>query len=268
MRRKARVAGAAVGIPQDTEGDATGLKRGWVLHATERSVVLRDAQNSLRVADALAFCAGSIVVQHGVELPLNATFSSNNYPAKYAVAWINSPECDSEHSSAVYVVDFQTGEVSVEHLPNLNEQIGDVFVDSNGKQIAVDAAFAILLANGQISIAYPDVNSFELLAIATFSTLSKRLSLSALLGKAVSAALQLVWIGQIKHIVVDFGTGCAAFKLEIVDEEFSSKPFADPNGPTKLFPTFGFAQSKRRMVTSLDKDPSNFNYYCTIPGNV
>ncbi|KAL4177653.1 hypothetical protein KRP22_002583 [Phytophthora ramorum] len=137
MRRKARVAGAAVGIPQDTEGDATGLKRGWVLHATERNVVLRDAQNSLRVADALAFCAGSIVVQHGVDLPLNATFSSNNYPAKYAVAWMNSPECDSEHSSAVYVVDFQTGEVSVEHLPNLNEQIGDVFVDSNGKQIAV-----------------------------------------------------------------------------------------------------------------------------------
>ncbi|KAE9125607.1 hypothetical protein PF010_g5556 [Phytophthora fragariae] len=79
----------------------------------------------------------------------------------------------------------------------------------DGAWVDNDTGFALLLANGQMSVgAVNDTGCIELLAISTPSTMSKRLSLSALLGKAVSAALQLVWVAQEKQLVVDFGTGC------------------------------------------------------------
>ncbi|KAG6972177.1 hypothetical protein JG688_00004089 [Phytophthora aleatoria] len=89
--------------------------------------------------------------------------------------------------------------------------------------------------------------------------MSKRLSLSALLGKAVSAALQLVWVGQEQQLVVDFGTTCAAFKLEIVAEEASSEIADDPNKWTDLFTTGAFAKRSRQVLTGLDTKSSDFD---------
>lgn len=54
-----------------------------------------------------------------------------------------------------------------------------------------------ILETGQVSVGcVHETGCIELLAIATSSTMSKRLSLSALLGKAVSAALQVSYIGR------------------------------------------------------------------------
>ncbi|KAG3109658.1 hypothetical protein PI125_g10709 [Phytophthora idaei] len=130
----------------------------------------------------------------------------------------------------------------------------------NGAWIDQDTAFAMLLANGQISIAsVNDEGCFECLSISTTSTMSKRLSLSALLGKAVSAALQLVWVGQEQQLVVDFGTICAAFKLEIVAEEASSEIADDPDKWTDLFTTGAFAKRSRQVLTGLDTKSSDFD---------
>ncbi|KAG2936009.1 hypothetical protein PC117_g12258 [Phytophthora cactorum] len=130
----------------------------------------------------------------------------------------------------------------------------------NGAWIDQDTAFAMLLANGQISIAsVNDEGCFECLSISTTSTMSKRPSLSALLGKAVSAALQLVWVGQEQQLVVDFGTTCAAFKLEIVAEEASSEIADDPNKWTDLFTTGAFAKRSRQVLTGLDTKSSDID---------
>ncbi|KAG7388304.1 hypothetical protein PHYPSEUDO_012830 [Phytophthora pseudosyringae] len=130
----------------------------------------------------------------------------------------------------------------------------------DGAWVHQDAAFAMLLANGQISIAnISDTGTFELLAITTSSTISKRLSLSALLGKAVSAALQLAWVAQEKQLVVDFGSSCAAFELEIVADESSSSICDDSNNSIELLGSRALAQSNRRIITRLDKKFSEFD---------
>ncbi|KAG6582782.1 uncharacterized protein IUM83_17263 [Phytophthora cinnamomi] len=238
----ARVCGAATEIPQDGARDARDSGSGWVCMTVEDAVVLAGRGDVLRVADAQAFCAGSIETRCAVELPPNVTLAGRNITgARYGVAWGKKQQGDAAASSDICLVDFQAGEVAVKSLPALTEEIVDAYVDARGKQIVAvggatgklwgwnpsdcdfndaeetweqygawvdnDTAFALLLANGQISIGTAcDSRSMELLSIATTSTMSKRLSLSALLGKAVTAALQLVWIDQEKQVVVDFGT--------------------------------------------------------------
>ncbi|KAE9125049.1 hypothetical protein PF007_g6501 [Phytophthora fragariae] len=121
----------------------------------------------------------------------------------------------------------------------------------DGAWVDNDTGFALLLANGQMSVgAVNDTGCIELLAISTPSTMSKRLSLSALLGKAVSAALQLVWVAQEKQLVVDFGTGCVVFKLEIDDEEHSANLTSNS---TELLSCDAFAAIRRRRVMDLSE---------------
>ncbi|KAE9245921.1 hypothetical protein PF002_g7002 [Phytophthora fragariae] len=261
MRRKvARVCGAATEISLNVEGDATSFEKGWVRRTVADVVVLAGSGNALQVADARAFCAGSIEVRCCVELPRNTSLAGGNTGTTYGVACGKKQEEDGGAESDVYIVDFQTGETPVKPLPALNEEVVDAFVDARGEQIVAvgdgawvdnDTGFALLLANGQMSVgAVNDTGCIELLAISTPSTMSKRLSLSALLGKAVSAALQLVWVAQEKQLVVDFGTGCVVFKLEIDDEEHSANLTSNS---TELLSCDAFAAIRRRRVMDLSE---------------
>ncbi|KAE9020875.1 hypothetical protein PF011_g5205 [Phytophthora fragariae] len=293
MRRKvARVCGAATEISLNVEGDATSFEKGWVRRTVADVVVLAGSGNALQVADARAFCAGSIEVRCCVELPRNTSLAGGNTGTTCGVACGKKQEEDGGAESDVYIVDFQTGETPVKPLPALNEEVVDAFVDARGEQIVAvggatgtlwgwnpcdcelneaagaweeygawvdnDTGFALLLANGQMSVgAVNDTGCIELLAISTPSTMSKRLSLSALLGKAVSAALQLVWVAQEKQLVVDFGTGCVVFKLEIDDEEHSANLTSNS---TELLSCDAFAAIRRkRVMVSLDKDATDLS---------
>ncbi|KAK1930536.1 hypothetical protein P3T76_013858 [Phytophthora citrophthora] len=227
------------------------------MRTAQNSLVLKCADELLRVVDARKFCAGFVDVRHSLELPSGVTFIKRNSSGGAGIALENTVDEDGEWSGTIYIVDFQTGDVGVRTLPRLNEMAADIFVDEKGEQVAMvgatnsdvhvdstegltlfvtekwtfmvlvigkvlyhfqidqdltncpvkrlvldhhvldgvwidqDTAFAILFVNGQISIASVNgVGCFELLEIETSSTMSKHLSLSALLGQAVPAALQ------------------------------------------------------------------------------
>ncbi|GMF31834.1 unnamed protein product [Phytophthora fragariaefolia] len=130
-RKAARVCGAATQIPLDGERVAGGAQCAWVRGTTEDVVVLAGVGDELQVADARAFCAGSVAVQRVVELPRDATLGTGNDGGKYGVAWVNTQRRETE----VYVVDFQSGEVAANYLPTLNDEIVDAFVDASGAQI-------------------------------------------------------------------------------------------------------------------------------------
>ncbi|KAE8908989.1 hypothetical protein PF003_g7301 [Phytophthora fragariae] len=139
MRRKvARVCGAATEISLNVEGDATSFEKGWVRRTVADVVVLAGSGNALQVADARAFCAGSIEVRCCVELPRNTSLAGGNTGTTYGVACGKKQEEDGGAESDVYIVDFQTGETPVKPLPALNEEVVDAFVDARGEQIVAE----------------------------------------------------------------------------------------------------------------------------------
>ncbi|OWY96978.1 hypothetical protein PHMEG_00032607 [Phytophthora megakarya] len=111
------------------------------------------------------------------------------------------------------------------------------------------------ILDGQISIASVSCTGrFELLGITTSSTMSKRLSLSALLGKAVSVARQ-----HEKQVIVDFETSCATFKLDLIDEEAPSTTGKHFHKSDELFLTDAFTHYNRRVTSRLHvKGPAYF----------
>ncbi|KAG2979550.1 hypothetical protein PC118_g11699 [Phytophthora cactorum] len=236
--------------------DNSGARAAYVVDFQAGEVAARPLPSmNEQIADAFVDAKGDRIAVVGAttgNLALGALDSAEGLALFMADKW-KFAIVTTESSLYYFQVDQDLRNTSVKRLA-LDHRI------LNGAWIDQDTAFAMLLANGQISIAsVNDEGCFECLSISTTSTMSKRPSLSALLGKAVSAALQLVWVGQEQQLVVDFGTTCAAFKLEIVAEEASSEIADDPNKWTDLFTTGAFAKRSRQVLTGLDTKSSDID---------
>lgn len=66
---------------------------------------------------------------------------------------------------------------------------------------------------------------------------------------------QLVCVEQ-EQIVVDFGSYCAVFKLEIVDEESSSNLSSGTVKSIELLSNVAFDRGRRQVIANLDKETS------------
>ncbi|KAL3662483.1 hypothetical protein V7S43_012338 [Phytophthora oleae] len=197
---------------------------------------------------------GSIVIEKWV-----FDVESNWLPVAYSSRTLETSDAESTEGLALFITETWKFMILTVGKVLYHFQIDQDLTDCPVKRLILDHhvldgtwidqdAFAILLVNGQISIASVSDGCFKLLGIETSSTMSKRLSLSTLLGKAVPAALQLVWIAQEKQIIVDFGATRSAFKLEVANEQ---PPLTDGgrfDEPIALSTSDVFPPFNRRML--------------------